>query len=186
MNTIRLFLLSFAFVLFACNSSRNVAPKDEQNAEDMPVISHNSKVIGTNSNIASPRVIVYRTKKDYKENLPVILDETKTKIISYPDPIDVRNNARPIELENGYLLDNRGIGPNVAFTSYTYSEYSALKNVPSREELLSKIIDKDPLLEMWACAPRHTYSNLISDINNLIKEGFPSCTSLINKYINQE
>lgn len=128
--------------------------------------------------IASPRVIIYRTYKDYNNNVPVIMDETKTRIVSFPAPSDVRGIPTPTILAEGYLLDNRGIGKNAVFTSYTYEEYAALDATPSQEELMARIIDKEPFAEIWLCDRRHTYKNLIKDLNKLIKSGFVGCTKL--------
>ena len=120
--------LSIALAFCACSSSSRLQ----------------SQPISGNHAMVSPKAIVYRTSGNYINNVPVILDETKTSLVSYPDPVDVRNNPKPTELIKGYLLDNRGIGVNVAFTSYTYEEYAAMESVPSQEEIMAHIIDKDP------------------------------------------
>ena len=170
---------AIAIFLCACSSSKKVDAKLDSSQEKVHVSFTETKMSELRQSIASPSAIVYRTRKDYINNVPVMMDETKTKLVSYPDPIDVRFNAKPTLLDKGYLLDNRGIGVNVAFTSYTYYEYVALPSVPSQAELLSHIIDKEPLVELWVCAPRHTYNDLIKDINQLVKDGFPNCTALI-------
>ena len=124
------------------------------------------------SAVASPKVIVYKTKKDYSHNVPVILSDDKKTIVSYPHPKDVYYNGRlayPTPLVDGYLLDNRGIGPNVAFLSYTYEEYCKLDKVPDINTLYKKIIDKDPITEMWLCGFRHNYGSDISvKLNDMI------------------
>lgn len=172
MNILKLFMLSsaIAMTVSACNSSKKIASNEEENTSALEQV----KVGGTHS-VVSPKVIVYRTKNDYINNVPVIMDETKTTLVSYPDPVDVSGSANPTKLDGGYLLDNRGIGTNVVFTSYTYDEYAKLSAVPSQAELIAHIIDKDPIQEMWVCAPRHTYKDLIADLNRLVKEGFPGC-----------
>ena len=83
---------------------------------------------GQNS-VPSPPCIVYKTKSDYSKNIPVILSDDQTRIVSYPDVKDVYfkgNLAYPTVLNDGFLLDNRGIGPNVAFLSVTYEQYSKM------------------------------------------------------------
>ena len=79
----------------------------------------------------------------------------------------------PTKLEQGYWLDNRGIGPNVAFLSYTYEEYSKLSVSPSMDDLMSHIVDKYPLLEIHACGRRADYSgkDIVSELNRKIAEG---------------
>src|SRR2546423_15562709 len=79
-----------------------------------------------------PPVLVYKTKTDYTNYVPVILSDDKTRIISYPDPKDIQNSA-PVKLKNGYLLDNRGISKNAAFLNWTYAKYSKLPATLSQE-----------------------------------------------------
>jgi hypothetical protein len=95
-----------------------------------------------------PQTIVYKTKKDYYNLVPVLLSDDKTEIISYPHPIDIKvgdTYVTPTKLNEGYLLDNRGIGKNVAFLNMTYEQYSKLDRVPTLEELQNMIVDKNPL-----------------------------------------
>jgi len=123
---------------------------------------------------AEPHVIVYKTKKNYNKNVPVILSYDKSKIVSYPDPSDVRTDngyAVPTKLKHGYLLDNRGIGLNVAFLKLTYNEYAALHQAPSLDSMYNMIIDKDPLLELYDCGSRYEMVDPVKEINELIKKG---------------
>ena len=67
---------------------------------------------------SGPPVLVYKTKANYNNLVPVILSDGKTEIVSYPHPKDLIKGSRfplPFILNDGYLLDNRGIGKNVAF-----------------------------------------------------------------------
>ncbi len=64
--------------------------------------------------VSSPMVYIYKTRKDYSRLVPVLMDETRTRIVSYPTPTDLKTNGKlayPTPLENGYWLDNRGISP---------------------------------------------------------------------------
>jgi len=129
-------------------------------------------------------ILVYKTKKDYSKNVPVILNSFKTEILSYPHPSDVYFQGKlayPTPLKNGYLLDNRGIGSNVAFLNFSYETYSRLKNAPTKEELLRNLLDKNPLLEMWECGSRESELD-VSEINKLIDQGFPGCKQLVKVY----
>jgi hypothetical protein len=124
--------------------------------------------------ISSPPCIVYRTRSDYSANVPVILSDDRSMIVSFPDIKDIYFNgtlSRPTRLTDGYLLDNRGIGPMVAFLSYTYEDYSRLASTPSVEELMNHIIDKDPLAEMYQCGLRSSYSNAEQELNVIITSG---------------
>lgn len=90
------------------------------------------------SAVSSLPILVYKTKKNYNNLVPLLLNDDKTQIVSYPDPHDVKVGSAfllPTSLQNGYLLDNKGIGINVAFLKYTYEEYYNLKNLPTLKEL---------------------------------------------------
>ena len=128
-----------------------------------------------------PSAIVYKTRNDYSSLVPVIMNDAKTKIISYPAPSDIYYNgslAKPTKLKNGYYLDNRGINKNVVFVDYTYEEYAALDQTPTIETLMSKIRDRYPLSEMIDCGIRSQYTNEVEDINKLIDEGFKRCSCI--------
>lgn len=130
--------------------------------------------IPTLSFAAGPSVIVYKTKKDYTNLVPVILSEDKTKIISYPAPDDVRDGANyrtPVVLNDGYFLDKKGIGKNVAFLKLTYEQYAALAKAPSKAELMSMIVDKDPLEELCNCGNKSAFTNEAEQLNALISSG---------------
>ncbi len=124
--------------------------------------------------MAGPPVIIYKTKKDYTNQVPVILSADKMKVISYPDIKDIYTNgnfATPTLLENGFLLDNRGIGPDVAFLKITYEQYSKLPATPQPGDFLKMIQDWDPLTEMYNCGTRYQYQDLVDELNQAIKEG---------------
>ncbi len=156
------FLLCASFI-----SCRNHAIKQEKQIQK-PTTNEDSLM--KNAAIPFPPVIIYKTKIDLGKHVPVALSEDKTRIVSYPDVKDVYYNgvlSYPVPLSNGYLLDNRGIGPNVAFLVYTYEEYSILPQTPSPEELFSKIINTDPLREMYSCKCKRD----TSEINKIIDSG---------------
>ena len=123
-----------------------------------------------------PDAIVYKTKADYTYFVPVSLSEDGKTILSYPHPSDLKTNGQlaiPTKLKKGYLLDNRGIGPRVAFTNYTYIDYAALISPPTPEKLLKSIMDSDPLLEMYNCGKRADIKSL-AYLNEVIKNKFIS------------
>lgn len=126
-------------------------------------------------------VVIYKTNGDFNKNVPVMMSDDKTDILSYPDITDMYyagKLAYPTQLANGYLLDNRGVSKNVAFLSYTYEEYSKLPQTPSKEELMKKIISKNPLTELYKCDKMP--KNDIQKINEFIKAGLPNvCSNLI-------
>jgi hypothetical protein len=108
----------------------------------------------SNVSIATPPVLIYKTKSDYYNNVPVTLSDDGKSIASYPDIKDVYFKgelAYPTVLAGGYLLDNRGISIKTAFLDFTYFQYSNLKETPKVEELINHIIDPDPLTELYSC-----------------------------------
>lgn len=132
---------------------------------------------------AMPPVIVYKTTRDYKNNVPVILNAAGTQIVSYPDPSDLRRGdsfTTPTQLDNGYLLDNRGISKNTAFLDYTYEQYAALDTIPPLDEMMRHVIDKKPIVEMWYCGQVSQYQDKIKELNELIARGFPGCTKVVD------
>lgn len=119
---------------------------------------------------ALPPVIIYKTVEDYNSLVPVILNDEKTKIVSYPSIKDIKMSGKPTELINGYLLDNRGISKNVAFLKYTYEEYAELPKTPNSDELFKMILSNDPLLEIYDCGKRNSFKDLIPELNQKINE----------------
>jgi hypothetical protein len=118
--------------------------------------------------------IIYKTRSDYSKNVPVTLSKDKSTIVSYPDIKDIYYDGKlsyPVELEQGFLLDNRGIGPDVAFLGYTYEEYSKLLQTPSTGEMMKRLLDADPLLEMYSCGSRSEYKDIVNELNRKIKTG---------------
>ncbi len=121
-----------------------------------------------------PRLVVYKTKANYRDLIPVALSEDKSRIISYPGTTDVKlaeGYMKPSKLKKGYLLDNQGIGKNVAFLGITYEEYAKMGKTLSRDEMFAKIVDKDPLLELYDCGERKgEQSSLIKSLKKSIRK----------------
>ncbi len=137
----------------------------------MPSGSSSSGSKSADVGLPGPPCIVYKTRNDYNHLVPVILTPDKSAIASYPGIRDVSSGngfLYPTLLANGYLLDNRGIGPDVAFISYTYEEYSKLTETPDSKELYKLIVDKEPLLEMYNCGNKNKYNDLVKTLNDII------------------
>lgn len=122
--------------------------------------------------IAGLPALVYKTKGDYRNYVPVLLSEDKSRIVAYPDPKDIRpGKDLPSILANGYLLDNRGIGKHVAFLRMTYAEYARLPEAPAMDDLEDMILDKSPLVELYNCGLRNQYKDPEADLKILIQNG---------------
>jgi hypothetical protein len=135
-------------------------------------VSRKNEQLNNSVDYSGPPTLVYKTRKDYYKNVPVSLSVDKSKIVSYPAISDVYYQGKlsyPTKLENGYLLDNRGINTNTAFLSLTYEEYSKLKKVPKLSEMYSLIIDKNPLLVLYNLGNRYRFNNEIKKLNEIIK-----------------
>lgn len=128
---------------------------------------------------AGPPTLVYKTRMDYDTLVPILLSEDGSEIIGYPHPRDLRTSADgkptispafpyPVILENGYRLDNRGIGPQVAFLGVSYHQYAALEQAPSLEELQGLILDRNPLTELCDCGNRQAFEDVERQLNKLI------------------
>lgn len=137
-----------------------------------------NKALTTNGENALKPVVIYKTTKDYSKNIPIVMDEAKEKIIAYPAITDVSNSKRPTRLANGFLLDNFGVQKNTVYTSYTIEEFQKLNKQPSLNELESRIIDKNPFVEMY----RYMGSAAtIEVLNQEIQNGFNNSNKIIKR-----
>jgi hypothetical protein len=124
--------------------------------------------------VPGPPCVVYRTRADFSTLIPVELTDDKTQLASFPDVKDIYRDgvlAYPTPLDGGYMLDNRGIGPNVAFLNLTYEDYRKLDKTPTASDLMNAIIDRDPLLELYQCGNRSQYKDVVSELNLMISSG---------------
>ena len=131
---------------------------------------------------AMPTQIIYKTKKDYSQNVTIQMNKEKTKITGFPAPSDIQINGElqtPIPLDKGFLYDRRGVSINTVFISMTYQEYSKLKKAPPANELMSIIIDKNPMVELYYC-PSLKQNSKIETMNALVNSGFPECKKISN------
>jgi len=171
---ITLYALFSIMLLFGCSSSNK--------SQDMNLVSDKEKVqVG----MPSPPVIIYKTRNDYYTKVPVILSNDRTRIVSYPDPVDLRINGEfvyPTKLNQGYLLDNRGINQHAAFLKFSYEEYCSMEHIPNVEKLFGFLLDSDPFIEMYQCGNRGDYHEMINEINDLITTGkIKDCKNLLKQ-----
>lgn len=150
-----LLILSLSIILVMCSR------KSTKQQQSTPIDPHMTAVVG-------PPVIVYKTKADYSQHVPIILSADKKELISYPAPGDLYYKgelAIPYALGHGYLLDRRGINENAVFIALTYEAYSQLEQAPRVAELMDMIIDMDPFLEIYHCGMPHQYKELESELS---------------------
>lgn len=167
--------------LQACKSQKVVDVTNENATPEVITPIEDTKMVISNPTAnALPAAIVYKTRANYNNKVPVMLNADKTAIMSYPAPSDVRHLPTPLPLADGYLLDQRGIGNTVAFLSLTYKDYAELPAVPSTDLLMKSIIDKNPLLEMYRLPIN--FNEAVADtakVNEIIRSHFSGCTPLV-------
>ncbi len=174
-------LISLVSLFLGCgclkqkSAKKNNSLEENKNHINIPFVEAEKQIVKGNFAQVEP-TIVYKTKRDYYNRVPIILSEDKKSVISYPAPTDIYYRGKlayPTKLKNGYLLDNRGISKNVAFTKYTYEQYSKLKKAPTENQLLESIIDKDPLIDFVNLGSRADFQeDEVGKINQIIDADF--------------
>lgn len=99
-------------------------------------------------------LIIYKADAELQNLTPVTLSDDGSQITGYPAPSDLKHHGQlrtPTPLADDYWLDNRGIGPQTAFITLTYSQYASLPAAPSADELLKMIKASNAITEMWHC-----------------------------------
>ncbi|MFP4471517.1 MAG: hypothetical protein ACLFPE_12580 [Bacteroidales bacterium] len=171
-NMLFLVVMLLLSALISCSSSK-------QNKSGN--MAKNGSMAGT----PSPPAIIYKTGGDYFYHVPVTLNDQKTRVASFPAFSDLKRNGEfvyPTRLENGWLLDNRGIGPNTVFLRFTYQDYYTMDNIPNAERLMNYIIDMDPFTEMYECGRRGDYGDIEAELNEMIRSGkLDGCRKLTGK-----
>lgn len=117
--------------------------------------------------IPGPRILVYQSKEQVQELVPVVLNDSGTAIVSYPAPGDVSEQNRPTRLRQGYWLDNRGVAGNVAYLDFTWKAYSALKEVDAAM-LMAHIKFRNPFTVRCDCGYRDPAVDAEKAMNRLI------------------
>ena len=162
-------MLASAGIVAGCSSSRESAQREATQTAPMIQSSNSRQIVA-----ATPKVIIYKMRKDYSRYVPVTLSADRKKIVAYPAISDIQIGGQftyPTALLKGWWLDNRGISRYVAFLTYTYEAYAALPATPSPSELMEHILDSDPLTDMRMMGNRYQYKELVDELNAKIKSG---------------
>ncbi len=166
-------LSAIALTLAACATKRTPATDAMTSATDTS--GDRPAALVLDSRI--PRAVIYKTKANYNDLVPVTMDEARSMIVAYPAPSDVvagGTYARPTELAGGYLLDNRGVTSNSAFLDYTYEEYAKLNPYPTAAELLRHVVETHPFTEMYY-VERPSSPDKTAYYNSVVESGFAGC-----------
>ena len=173
-------IMGLSLVLAGCVRQTpvdNQAPVDNQNLnqpeENIPAPA--PPEINTPPGATEP-IVVYKTRGDYNDLVPIELSEDKTIVVSYPSIRSVYYKgslAYPTELDNGYLLDNRGVGQDSVFLDTTYEDFIEFSEQPTVEELFEMILYNDPFTEIYECKNliKGRDGNEVRKINDLINTG---------------
>lgn len=177
---ISLLLSGSLLSIMSCSSTRH---NDKGDASRSTVISTATTIVAKHDNTPSvlPNAVIYKTNRDVSNHVSVVLTPDHMSIASFPAPSDVGTFSTPLHLAEGWLLDRRGgIGSNTAFLTYTYSEYSALTQTPSPNDLMTAIIPGITVTEAYRL--NLTLSHALNDtatVNRIITEGLPGATPIV-------
>ncbi|MEZ3551553.1 MAG: hypothetical protein K1W02_12670 [Muribaculaceae bacterium] len=108
-------------------------------ATSQVVVGYNKTPAKSSPSKALPKATAFRMNGDYADNVAVSVG-SDGRLTYFPDPSDISADSRPVDLGDGWWLNRQGIGKNSVFTTYTFEEYSRLKQVPSVKELKESII----------------------------------------------
>ena len=167
-------IMAASIIASACSQSGKTTqpgPAPAPTAISMP---------STGSNAARPMAIVYSTDRDYTALVPIVMDDSRTRIVSYPDPKDLRHSALPTPLSDGYLLDLRGISPNTVFLTITCADYAAMPSPPSPDTLLAHISSLHPFTAMYTLPITAAEARRDPSLcDQYIANGFKGCKELL-------
>lgn len=150
MNKI-LVILPLATALGACSHKSAPQMADEVVVETTSVAVGYPASENVSTNTAGPKIkmlnpegimmkaTAFKMSGDYVNNVAVSLDAAGN-LTYYPAPSDINANSMPISLGDGWYLNRQGLGPASVFTSYTFKEYAALPQTPSRQQIKDAII----------------------------------------------
>lgn len=128
-----------------------------------------------------PPIIIYKTKKDYRQLVPIIVSESG-QVVGFPARSDLGSSGHfsyPVALADGYLWDRRGVSLNSVFLDLTYEAYAALPADPSPDTLLKHVLDRNPFTFMAVC-DRSAISDVSKEgLDAYIQAGMPGAKVLI-------
>ena len=86
-----------------------------------------------------PKATAFRMTGDYADHVAVTIGDGG-RLTYVPAPTDITANSAPLEIGDGWWLNRQGLGPGSVFTKWTFTEYRALKSVPTQDEIKAAII----------------------------------------------
>ena len=160
------------------NTKHEVARTDSTTTIAVPVTTKNV-VAGGRPASELPMARIYKTNGDFADRVPVTLNASRSGLVSFPAPSDLRG-GEPVRLDDGFLLDRRGVGPNTAFTRWTYAEYAALPAAPSTAEIMANLLPDARITELYVMPFTASTPDVAERCNELIRKGLPDCKPLLS------
>lgn len=134
------FILTLTMGAVSC-SNKNIV---NYSADTAPTLK--TDVTGSSPDAYIPKASAFKMNGNYSDNVAVTIDASGN-LIYYPGPGDISAASRPVELGDGWFLNNQGLGPNSVFTSWTFDEYARLGTAPAPQEIKNHIIEGSEVTE---------------------------------------
>lgn len=122
--------------------------------------------------IAQEVYYVYKTRYNYTELIPVMLNDSKTEIVCMPTKENLKSAdgrlSYPQPLSNGYFISkNIDLNQNIAFLNLTIEDYIKADKLPNAEDQIKYVKDFEPFRELYIFKCNKN-SNPIEEVNKLI------------------
>ena len=144
------------------NVNGNTGASTSSSAEELPEL----KPVETGVMSMVLKATAFKMNGNYSDNVAVTISENG-RLAYFPAPTDITPASRPVDLGNGWWLNNQGIGPNSVFTSYTFEDYAKLPAVPSQAEIMAAIIPDSRVTEFvqlpWPASEASSHLDEIID-----------------------
>lgn len=130
-------LMAGAALFVSCSHKTTSGSRGDNNVGPVAEV-YPGTVIGSSPR-TMPKATVFRIDPAYADKVGITLNSDGS-FAYYPAPSDISERSAPVELSGGWWLNRQGLSAGSVFTDWTFSEYSALKATPSREEIKKHII----------------------------------------------
>ncbi len=120
--------------------------------------------------------VIYKTKADYSQKVPVSLNRSGTNIAGFPSPYDL-GEIRPLKLDKGYFYYANGINSKTAFLDINYDDYKQLKEKLNLDYLETLLIKEQVFTEMYFC-PNIPANPTKEALNKKIHSDFKDCKKI--------
>lgn len=94
-----------------------------------------------------PNATAFRMNGDFQDNVAVTFN-AEGVLTYFPAPSDITADSRPVDLGNGWWLNNQGLSRNSVFTRYTFAEYAELPSAPDPDQLKNMVIPGSGVTQM--------------------------------------